>query len=62
MSVIREEDLAVSAADGCAGIPRCGLEARINEGVRRVYLHPDNKLRASIVADPAGARVGSRGR
>jgi fumarate hydratase, class I len=37
-----------------------GLETLINEGVRRAYLHPDNKLRASIVADPAGKRVGTR--
>jgi fumarate hydratase class I len=36
------------------------LETLINEGVRRAYLHPDNKLRASIVADPAGKRVGTR--
>ena len=36
------------------------LDALINEGVRRAYLHPDNKLRASIVADPAGKRVGTR--
>ncbi len=28
----------------------------INEGVRRAYLNPDNPLRASIVADPDGAR------
>jgi fumarate hydratase class I len=28
----------------------------INEGVRRAYKHPDNVLRASILADPAGAR------
>ncbi|MDX1607071.1 MAG: fumarate hydratase [Candidatus Competibacterales bacterium] len=28
----------------------------VNEGVRRAYNHPDNKLRASILADPAGAR------
>ncbi|MEW6314687.1 MAG: fumarate hydratase [Pseudomonadota bacterium] len=28
----------------------------VNEGVRRAYLDPDNKLRASIVADPAGRR------
>lgn len=31
-------------------------EEMINEGVRRAYNHPDNKLRASILADPAGAR------
>jgi fumarate hydratase, class I len=28
----------------------------INEGVRRAYRHPDNVLRASILADPAGKR------
>lgn len=28
----------------------------VNEGVRRAYMHPDNKLRASIMADPDGAR------
>ena len=32
------------------------LEDMINEGVRRAYLHPDNKLRASVLADPSGAR------
>jgi fumarate hydratase class I len=28
----------------------------VNEGVRRAYLDPDNRLRASIVSDPAGQR------
>jgi len=28
----------------------------VNEGVRRAYLHPDNKLRASIVEDPLFGR------
>jgi fumarate hydratase class I len=28
----------------------------VNEGVRRAYNHPDNKLRASVLRDPAGAR------
>jgi fumarate hydratase class I len=32
------------------------VEEMVNEGVRRAYLHPDNKLRASILADPAGKR------
>lgn len=32
------------------------LTSMINEGVRRAYTHPDNTLRASILADPAGAR------
>lgn len=33
------------------GFP-AGLEDAVNDGVRRGYLDPDNKLRASIVADP----------
>lgn len=32
------------------------LHDMVNEGVRQAYLHPDNKLRASILDDPAGAR------
>ncbi|OOG45566.1 fumarate hydratase [Rhodanobacter sp. C01] len=36
------------------------LEDMINEGVRRAYNDPDNKLRASILADPAGKRVNTK--
>jgi fumarate hydratase, class I len=36
------------------------LAAMINEGVRRAYLDPSNKLRASIVADPAFKRGNTR--
>jgi fumarate hydratase class I len=36
------------------------LEDMINEGVRRAYAHPENKLRASIVADPAFGRRNTR--
>ena len=36
------------------------LTEMINEGVRRAYDHPDNKLRASIVADPAFDRKNTR--
>jgi fumarate hydratase class I len=36
------------------------LEEMINEGVRRAYLLPENRLRASIVADPAGKRGNTR--
>ena len=32
----------------------------INEGVRRAYNHPDNVLRASILADPAGKRQNTK--
>ena len=32
------------------------VQEMVDEGTRRAYLNPDNPLRASIVADPAGAR------
>jgi len=35
---------------------KLSLEELVNEGVRRAYRATDNPLRASIVADPAGAR------
>ncbi|WP_281645648.1 fumarate hydratase [Parendozoicomonas sp. Alg238-R29] len=37
-----------------------GLEDLINEGVRQAYTHPDNVLRASILADPAGKRQNTK--
>src|SRR4030095_8846601 len=36
------------------------LQEIVDDGVRRAYLHPDNVLRASIVADPAGARKNTK--
>ena len=36
------------------------LEDMINEGVRQAYLNPDNKLRASMVSPPIGARLNTR--
>jgi fumarate hydratase class I len=36
------------------------LDDMINEGVRRAYNDPDNKLRASILADPAGKRTNTK--
>ncbi|MDH4381420.1 MAG: fumarate hydratase [Gammaproteobacteria bacterium] len=36
------------------------LTDMINEGVRQAYMNPDNKLRASIVADPAGKRLNTK--
>ncbi len=32
----------------------------VDEGVRRAYAHPDNILRASMVTDPAGARLNTK--
>jgi fumarate hydratase class I len=40
--------------------PSVGLQEMVDEGVRRAYLDPDNKLRASVLADPAGARKNTK--
>jgi fumarate hydratase, class I len=37
-----------------------GVEEMVHEGVRRAYAHPDNKLRASVLADPAGKRTNTK--
>jgi fumarate hydratase class I len=37
-----------------------GVEDMVHEGVRRAYNHPDNKLRASVLADPAGRRINTK--
>jgi fumarate hydratase class I len=36
------------------------VEDMVHEGVRRAYNHPDNKLRASVLADPAGKRINTK--
>ncbi len=36
------------------------IQELVDEGVRQAYMHPDNTLRASILADPAGARRNTR--
>ena len=36
------------------------VDDMINEGVRRAYNLPENVLRASILADPAGARKNTK--
>ncbi len=50
-------DVHFSAADG---EELKDLQQMVDEGVRRAYLDPDNKLRLSILADPAGARTNTR--
>src|SRR5256885_7057259 len=40
--------------------PGMSVDDMVNEGVRRAYLHPDNKLRASILSDPAGKRANTK--
>jgi len=39
---------------------RMSVSDMVNEGVRRAYSHPDNILRASILADPAGKRINTK--
>src|ERR1700684_4598623 len=36
------------------------LQEMVDEGVRRAYLDPDNKLRAPLQADPAGKRINTK--
>ena len=36
------------------------VQEMVDEGTRRAYLNPDNPLRASIVADPAGKRMNTK--
>jgi fumarate hydratase class I len=39
---------------------KSSLDDLVNEGVRRAYLNPDNKLRGSVLSDPAFARKNTR--
>jgi fumarate hydratase, class I len=50
-------DVRFAAAPGS---PLVSLQEMVDEGVRRAYLDPGNKLRASVLADPAGARKNTR--
>jgi fumarate hydratase, class I len=36
------------------------MQEMVDEGVRRAYLDPDNKLRASLQSDPAGKRTNTK--
>lgn len=36
------------------------VQEMVNEGVRRAYLNADNKLRASVLKDPAGKRLNTK--
>jgi fumarate hydratase class I len=42
------------------GEERKDVQQMVDESVRRAYLDPDNKLRASILADPAGKRTNTK--
>jgi fumarate hydratase class I len=51
-------DIRFEGPDG--GAPTLDIQEMSDEGVRRAYLDPDNKLRASLQADPAGARKNTK--
>src|SRR5580700_1633460 len=46
--------------EAAPGAQLLDLQEMADEGVRRAYLDPDNKLRASLQADPAGARKNTK--
>ena len=46
--------------DAGPDVVQMDIEQMVNEGVHRAYLLPENKLRASIVTDPAGKRTNTR--
>jgi len=39
---------------------KLSVQEMVNEGVRRAYTNPDNPLRASVLADPAGKRSNTK--
>ena len=51
-------DVRFEGPDG--GAPTLDLQGMADAGVRKAYLDPDNKLRASLQADPAGKRVNTK--
>jgi fumarate hydratase class I len=51
-------DIRFEGPNGAA--PTLDMQGMADEGVRRAYLDPDNKLRASLLADPAGARKNTK--
>ncbi|MFP5234642.1 MAG: fumarate hydratase [Acidobacteriota bacterium] len=51
-------DVRFAGPDG--GSPAKPLQEIVDEGVRKAYTDPDNTLRASLLADPAGARKNTR--
>jgi fumarate hydratase class I len=46
--------------EAAAGEKLLDLQEMVDAGVRRAYLDPDNKLRASLQADPAGKRTNTK--
>ncbi|HEY3703826.1 MAG TPA: fumarate hydratase [Terracidiphilus sp.] len=60
VNVFLKVGMDVRFAGPNGGSPTMSLQEIVDEGVRKAYLDPDNKLRASMLADPAGARKNTR--
>jgi fumarate hydratase class I len=60
VNVFLKVGMAVRFEGPDGGAPTKSLQEIVDEGVRRAYLDPDNTLRASMLADPAGARKNTR--
>ena len=60
VNVFLKVGMEVRFAGPDGGSPTMTLQQIVDEGVRKAYLDPDNTLRASMLADPAGARKNTR--
>jgi fumarate hydratase, class I len=60
VNVFLKVGMEVRFAGPDGGSPALSLQEIIDEGVRKAYLDPDNTLRASMLADPAGERKNTR--
>ncbi len=56
VTIFLKVGLAVQFTAPDGGIPTMSLQEMCDEGVRRAWLDPDNKLRGSILRDPAFSR------
>ena len=60
VNVFLKVGMAVRFEGPDGGSPTKTLQEIVDEGVRKAYLDPDNTLRASLQADPAGARKNTK--
>jgi fumarate hydratase class I len=60
VNVFLKIGMAVRFTGPDGGSPTLTLQEIVDQGVRKAYLDPDNTLRASMLADPAGARKNTR--
>ena len=56
VTIFLKVGLEVQLVDNNGGAPTLSLQEMCDEGVRRAWMDPDNKLRGSILRDPAFSR------